>query len=127
MEQAIKIAIENGWGINRYGNKFVKLLTTNEFHTSFEINQTMADFDDKTGEQIEVPVRDSLHTDKILLDPLFWKALGKGLGWEKLDIVTNSAEYREWNGQWHRFIDHLVEGKDIDSFFAGLINPSELK
>lgn len=56
-------------------------------------------------------------------DPLFWQALGKSLGWENQDVVTTSAEYREWQGQWHRFIDHLGEGKDPEEFFTNLLNP----
>lgn len=28
------------------------------------------------------------------------------------------AEMENWEFEWHRFIDHLAEGKDIESFFA---------
>lgn len=65
------------------------------------------------------------------LDPLFWQALGKARGWgEEKRVVA------EWNGNtghigaqfytdaeyvWHRFIDHLAEGEDAESFFADLI------
>ena len=59
------------------------------------------------------------------LDPLFWQALGKAMGWESKDVVTNSAEYREWQGQWHRFIDHLAEGKSPDDFFQDLLTSPE--
>ena len=34
------------------------------------------------------------------LDPLFWQALA--------------------TARWHRFIDHLAEGKDAESFFENL-------
>lgn len=78
-----------------------------------------------------------VNTDMVLLDPLFWQALGKGLGWgetmHRLEYFVDGEEkYLYWKGEnghqytphiigWkyymHRFIDHLAEGKDIDSFF----------
>jgi hypothetical protein len=47
----------------------------------------------------------------IALDPTFWQALGKGLEWEQPD---------RWKIEWHRFIDQLADGKDVESFFASL-------
>lgn len=47
----------------------------------------------------------------ILLDPLFWQALGQAQEW-----FENS-----WSDEWHNLIDHLAEGKDIDSFFNELL------
>jgi hypothetical protein len=46
-----------------------------------------------------------------LQDPDFWKALATARNWED----TNA-----WRFHWHRFIDHLADGKDADSFFASL-------
>jgi hypothetical protein len=43
------------------------------------------------------------------LDPTFWLALGKGLGWDQPD---------RWKMEWHRFSDHLADSKDAESFFA---------
>lgn len=69
----------------------------------------------------------------ILLDPLFWQALGEGLGWD--DFVfdsdgTKATEYsyelsmngivKGWVYKQYDFIDHLAEGKDIESFFNEL-------
>lgn len=69
------------------------------------------------------------------LDPLFWQSLGKAMGWNQGDIgVCSSCGSRgeaenhvkcncseplpeiieEWLYQWHRFIDHLAEGKDAE-------------
>lgn len=71
-----------------------------------------------------------------LLDREFFIALGKGLGWsvERKNYATYyhplstfTVHGNEADFHWHRFIDHLAEEKDIDSFFADLINPSELK
>jgi hypothetical protein len=53
----------------------------------------------------------AMHVDAIFLDPEFWRALGRTLGWQ---------HERVWKGQWQRFIDHLVQGKTPDSFFAQL-------
>ena len=48
------------------------------------------------------------------LDPLFWQALGKAMGWGGEDWDGG------WRKHWHRFIDHLAEGKDAESFFKDL-------
>jgi hypothetical protein len=44
-----------------------------------------------------------------LHDPEFWKALAKARQWEDANA---------WRFHWHRFIDHLADGKDAESFFA---------
>jgi hypothetical protein len=46
-----------------------------------------------------------------LQDPDFWKALSTARKWE---------DPNAWRFHWHRFIDHLAEGKDAESFFATL-------
>ncbi len=35
--------------------------------------------------------------------------------------VTDNAPVESWAYEWHRFIDHLIAGKDVDSFFNELI------
>lgn len=72
-----------------------------------------------------------------LLDPLFWQALGKARGWDKEDenrrkLEKKSGSYSGYQEgtlsyfgydtlrKWHRLIDHLAQGKDAESFFAGL-------
>ena len=64
--------------------------------------------------------------NKALLDPAFWQALGKSLGWD--DGQITSEEYNKaptdmwmWHFQWHRFIDHLATGRDPNSFFDDLL------
>jgi hypothetical protein len=69
-----------------------------------------------------VPVADSF------LDPLFWQALGRGLGWEqvvktvrvvengKATLVTRTGHH--WVSSWHHFIDYLVAGQTAEDFFA---------
>ncbi len=46
-----------------------------------------------------------------LHDPDFWKALAKARKWEDVNA---------WRFHWHRFIDHLADGGDVESFFAAL-------
>jgi hypothetical protein len=58
----------------------------------------------------------------ILLDTDFWRALGRGLGWEKYEdeMSLNTTLRHHYLEQWHRFIDHLATGKSIESFFDEL-------
>lgn len=59
-----------------------------------------------------------------LSDPLFWQALGKAEGWEVFegyDVEGDFSSIEGWRSNWHRFIDHLAEGKDVDSFFNSLL------
>jgi len=87
---------------------------------------------------------------QILLDPLFWQALGKAEGWEREFVMASfgttgkqeggygfdkwifdgdsSNDFSlprkttpEWKYRMHSFIDHIAEGKDIDSFFNELL------
>ena len=120
------------------------------------------------------------HYNEVLLDPLFWQALGKAMGWEdtldyqaigrlirderenigltqkelgktlgysgmgishfengireiKTDTLQKLCEFFKkepmffikqhiaWRFHWHRFIDHLAEGKSPDDFFNQLL------
>lgn len=61
----------------------------------------------------------------ILLDPLFWQALGKAEGWNSY-ILDEKDEGKivppnEWKIKQFEFIDHIQQGKDIDSFFKDLL------
>lgn len=62
----------------------------------------------------------------VLLDPDFWQSLGKAMGWGKLcDPYCRTPECSDcdelgWREQWHKFIDHLADGKSIESFFETL-------
>lgn len=87
---------------------------------------------------------DILNAHEILLDPLFWSSLGKALGWdvhcisvwggkkceERKRCSVCGKGYRgyphplqkQWPMYWHRFIDHLAEGKSIELFFEELLS-----
>jgi len=72
---------------------------------------------------------------QMLLDPKWWEALGDARGWgESCHHLAEDgyAVYRHravcnqgmhpWQMHRHRFLDHLDEGGDIESFFKGLAN-----
>lgn len=74
---------------------------------------------------------------ELILDPLFWQSLGKALGWKHVcdelnEICKASVDkdvecpyHKQWAYQMHRFIDHLISGRDADSFFKDLLTPNE--
>lgn len=83
--------------------------------------------------------------EAVLLDPSFWQALGKSMGWSSLICYRCNLEmpqgamidghifekqgtceckenvyFKPWLYYWHRLIDHLAEGKTIESYFTNL-------
>ena len=87
----------------------------------------------------------SISVNEIFLDPLFWQSLGKAMGWDRKMVVRRGMvignfmcedkgqirfegpemgcgmDYlNPWVYYWHRFIDHLAEGKDAESFFEAI-------
>jgi hypothetical protein len=69
-------------------------------------------------------------TEETFLDPRFWQALGRALGWsEACDLAIicvyeaqEGQRYRGyyWMFQWLRFIQALADGNPPDAFFAQL-------
>lgn len=82
-----------------------------------------------------------------LIDPLFWKALGKAMGWGKerpkdewycpalyegqpcicppknkknIDHFYSTHD-SDWLSHWHRFIDKIASGGTPDEFFEELL------
>lgn len=77
------------------------------------------------------PIEDSGNEYKILLDPEFWQCLGKEMGWKNnyYQIVRSPCNDMPgryaWTGpqyiyEMHCFIDHLADGKSIESYFTNL-------
>lgn len=54
-----------------------------------------------------------------LLQPPFWQAVGKTRVWKSM---TGESYYDDvaWREAWHRFIDHLADGKTIDEALAAI-------
>ena len=57
-----------------------------------------------------------------LLDPLFWQALGKAMGWAevKRNGIFVQSNNRAWIDKWHALIDHIADGGSIESYFETL-------
>jgi hypothetical protein len=78
-----------------------------------------------------VPVQETF------LDPAFWRALGRALGWEAVcDLAITCVQGHEechrchgyyWMYQWHCFIQALAQGHTLDAFFASLSHASSPK
>lgn len=87
--------------------------------------------------------RASMTHNDILLDPTFWQALGKAEGWEKephlckecgvigtgtfnhMNACKTRTRSSDWITIWHRFINHIASGGDIDTFFTNLLSQRE--
>jgi hypothetical protein len=59
---------------------------------------------------------------KIALDPSFWQALGKALGWEKANRETRTEIWLEWKWNAHRFYDLVLTGGDTEKIWKELLN-----
>lgn len=82
---------------------------------------------------------DAIDWRQTTLDPAFWQALGRARRWSEAEYSvsfgsthpTLSTRFggraytlNTWRYHWHRFIDHLAEGKDAESFFKDLLPAS---
>ena len=66
--------------------------------------------------------------EETFLDPTFWQALGRALGWsEACDLAISCVHGKEechsyrgyyWMYQWHCFIQEIADGKTPEGFFA---------
>jgi hypothetical protein len=107
MEKAIKKAIEGGYGSQVKNHEYIA------YDRFIEVR--------RGGSYVH-----NLYWQEFCYDPLFWQALGKAMGWRTepyYDLVLNDKcrEVHFWKIIWHRFIEHLAEGKDADSFFNYLL------
>lgn len=57
--------------------------------------------------------------EEIVLDPTFWKSLGKAM--DKFDDNPSENNYKTWLHNWHRLIDTLAEGGTAEEFFKSII------
>jgi len=85
---------------------------------------------------------DDKYRMRVILDPLFWQALGKALGWgiEFADMVCcicgthcfrngdrNRTHFMErpiylWQHYAHQYFDLVLTGRDTDKFWKELLN-----
>lgn len=122
-KEAIEKAVEGGWtckgeidgkGLGTPTWKFQKssVLTINKIIIGFG------------GDPVRMSVGVDVH--EIALDPTFWQALGKALGWDKLADGRNweASKYgymEVWRHHAHRFYDLILTGELIDKFWADLL------
>lgn len=75
----------------------------------------------------------TISLQEMLLDPSFWQALGKSMGWgicinhnkderipRALQGCDGCMDADDENYYWHKLIDHLSEGKSLEDFFKKL-------
>lgn len=58
------------------------------------------------------------------LDPTFWQALGKSLGWptgKEPDVSLFEWETKGWSGRAHQFFDLILTGQDTAAFWDELL------
>lgn len=111
MEKAIKLAIESGW-------------KDDDIAYGMKEGERPSNGDPK--------VNGWYYSKETFLDPLFWQALGKSLGWangglerkwfhQSGEVLSYQDKLPKWRWIWSRFIDHLAEGKDADDYFKELL------
>jgi hypothetical protein len=61
------------------------------------------------------------YQEVIALDPTFWQALGKSLGW-KTTIADDGMEATDvWSVEAHRFYNIILEGQNTEAFWDELL------
>lgn len=140
LEQAIRDAIEGGYGdyhtVKHFNGQWV----------AFELKEMCWGISDE-GFNVQMHQTKEYKPAEILLDPAFWKALGKSRGWGKCPNcdrahkdgykcggcnetgIVDKLQEHTWDGvsykggafyYWHRLIDALAAGKSIEDFFSSL-------
>jgi hypothetical protein len=69
--------------------------------------------------------------EETFLDPHFWQALGRALGWREtctlsIACANGHEECRHWMYQWHCFTQALADGNPPEAFFARLPSSQRL-
>jgi hypothetical protein len=74
--------------------------------------------------------------EETFLDPQFWQALGRTLGWSAacdlaITCVHGEEEWQScrgyyWMYQWHCFIQAIAHGNTPEAFFAHLTSPQTM-
>ena len=129
IHEAIEKAIEGGYGV--LVRPYIKPLVLDVSKMEAETWRNVLDF-----------IESNHLEEKIFLDPLFWQAMGKAMGWggktgehfeqekfkngkvkSKCSSCGDRWPYRGnfcWLYHWHCLIDWLAEGKSVESFFEEL-------
>lgn len=107
--KAIERAIEGGWQ---------ELPLKNTEFRSIEIDhdKIFYNFYDMQASQHD---HFTYQLGQTLLSPEFWRCLGKSEGWSMESDLTDKSYFFKW----YKFIGHLDEGHDIESFFKSVLKP----
>jgi len=114
--EALNKAIEGGYHINGSDGMATDYAGANSEYSVWTRKDNESSF--------IIPVADTF------LDPSFWHALGRGLGWDQEVRTVHAVENgrptlvttagRHWLSHWHCFIDYLAAGKTPEAFFEHL-------
>jgi hypothetical protein len=115
LEQAIKEAVENGYQVERFKDLKRPLVAWKAKKADTYV----------VGNDGFFSIDLEVNLSKALLSPSFWQALGKARTPKNLPAnssprATDARLLNDWRTAWHRFIDHLAEGKTAEEFFAAL-------
>lgn len=99
-KQFIEDAIEGGWNYRGIKKDNFKAFGLGSMDSDFELHSIY-------NSSYLIPL------ERPFLDPEFWQAVGKTRGWSTgIDGRLYTSPY--WKDKWHRFIDHLADGKTIE-------------
>ena len=114
--EVLKKATEGGYHINGSDGVEISYIGANDEYSAWTRTDNESSF--------MVPVEETL------LDPSFWQALGRTLGWSEVcDLVIICVHGEEecrrcrgyyWMYQWHCFIQAIADGNTPEAFFERL-------
>lgn len=131
MKEAIKLAIEEGWNDRLYRN-LRNPPENNKAGIQTHYRDCLLDL--KFWQALGKSLGWGQKSYKIELGQPICLHCGTHTGYQpERESGCNHAHYPEacevcskksitWQDQWHSFIDHLAEGKDIESFFNNLLD-----
>jgi hypothetical protein len=104
-EQAIKDAIDGGWG-SHIGKEWRV--------SAGYIEHLQPSWGENIWERVTA-------VSTALIDPTFWQAVGKTKGWESYeDSLVKDEDWVNWRQKMLDFIDHLADGKSIKEALAAI-------
>ena len=116
IQEAVNKAVEGGYHIHGTDGMATVYTGANSQYSAWTRTDNHSSF--------LIPVEETF------LDPAFWRALGRTLGWEEacdlaITCVHGHEECRRchgyyWMYQWHCFIQHIADGQTPVAFFASL-------
>ena len=113
IQEAMHKAVEGGYHIESADGAAIVYIGANEEYSAWTRKDTDSSF--------MVPMEETF------LDPQFWQALGRALGWSDvcdLAIICRHGEEEcsrcrgyYWMYRWHCFIQEIANGKTPEAFF----------